>query len=167
MRFTKLGDMQAVTRITGPHHHFLGIQFSPCPTTALPVLERVSCDSIAAESEAFDSQNILCREVADGVSEANNRLGTHYTLSKIRYCADDLLIPGVYRQLAQALVEHVAQEKENLAVELAEKLDHRGRVRRIEVDEDGVWAVGPEGSASAADPRSLMNESRRAINVDK
>jgi len=167
MRFTKLGDMQAVTRITGPHHHFLGIQFSPGPTTALPVLERVSCDSIEAASEAFDSPKTLCREVVNGVSEANNRLGTHYAVSKIRYCADDLLIPGVYRQLAQALVEHVAQEKENPAVGLAEKSDHRGRVRRIEVDEDGVWAVGPEGPASAADPRSLMNESRRAINVDK
>lgn len=126
MQFTKLGDLQAVTRVTGPHHHFLGLQFSPCPTTALPVLERVSRDGAKAERETFDSGNILCRDVVDGVSEANNRLGTHYNVSKIRYCADDILIPGSYRQLAEALVEHVEQEKESPAVELSEKLARRG-----------------------------------------
>ncbi len=222
--------MQAVTRITGPHHHFLGIQFSPCPTTALPVLERVSCDSIEAEIGAFDSHNTLWREVVDGVSEANDRLGTHYAVSKIRYCADDLLIPGVYRQLAQVLVEHVAQESEGSAGELSKakfqeilkqlasiEIDRLGsqlselndrsfeakasaalekakkfvfpraveellaefgasatiqnesgsRGRAAQVGKEGEWLGIGLGPGATDDPQPLMNESRRAINVDK
>jgi hypothetical protein len=115
MQFTKLGDLEVVTRITGPHHHILGIELSPYPAPSSPILERVSFDRPEAELEAFDPQSGLCREVVDGVSEANDRLGTRFEVTKIRYCSDDVPIPGIYGRLAQALVEHVVQEQEGFA----------------------------------------------------
>jgi len=86
MQFTKLGDLEVVTRITRPHHYFLGIGLSLDPAPGPPILERVSCDRPEAELEAFDPKSGLCREVVDGVSEANDRSGTHFGVTRIRYC---------------------------------------------------------------------------------
>jgi hypothetical protein len=110
MRFTKVDDLDVVTRITGPTHHLLGVAFTPASTPAPPILERVSLDRPRAEVEPFDPERDLCREVLAGVREANERLGTHFGVTRIRYCADDPPTPGVYHRLAQALVEHVTEE---------------------------------------------------------
>lgn len=115
MQFTKLGDLEIVTRITGPHHHFLGLELSSGRAPGAPVLERVSGGAAEAEVEAFDLRDRLCREVVDGVAEANRDLGTRYRVIRIRYCAADPPIPGVYSRLARALVEHVVQERKSSA----------------------------------------------------
>jgi hypothetical protein len=107
MRFTKVGDLEVVTQITGPTHHLLGMVLEPASTPDTPILERVSIAHPRAEVEPFDPESALCREVLAGVQEANDRLGTHFGVTRIRYCADDLSVPGVYHRLAQALVEHV------------------------------------------------------------
>ena len=107
MRFTKVGDLDVVTRITGPTHHLLGMALSTAPVPAAPIVERVSLARPEAEVEPFDPERDLCREVLAGVRDANDRLGTHFGVTRIRYCADDPPIPGVYHRLAQALVEHV------------------------------------------------------------
>ena len=111
MQFTKLEDLDVVTRTNGPHHHFLGIGLSQVPVACMTVLERVSLENPEPQTEEFDSQKDLFREVMNGVSEANERLGTHFGVIKIRYCVDDPPIPGIYHRLAVALVEHVTQEK--------------------------------------------------------
>ena len=85
MQFTKLGDLDVVTRITGPHHHFLGIQFSPWLATT-PVLEVVSRDGNAIELVAPGPGEACYREVVDGVSEANDRLGTNYSVQNPFLC---------------------------------------------------------------------------------
>jgi hypothetical protein len=110
MRFTKVDDLDVVTRITGPTHHLLGVAFAPVSTPVSPILERVSLDRPRAEVEPFDPERGVCREVLAGVREANERLGTHFGVARIRYCADDPPVPGVYHRLAQALVEHANEE---------------------------------------------------------
>jgi hypothetical protein len=107
MRFTKVGDLEVVTRITGPTHHLLGMALTSASTPETPILEKVSLARPQAEVEPFDPERDLCREVLAGVQEANERLGTRFGVTRIRYCADDPPVPGVYHRLAEALVEHV------------------------------------------------------------
>jgi hypothetical protein len=113
MRFTRIGDLEVVTRITGPTHHFLGIALAPVPSAETPILERVSLDHPQAEVEPPDPENELCREVLETVRDINDRLGTQFGVTRIRYCSDDPPVPGIYRRLTQALVfERVISETE-------------------------------------------------------
>jgi hypothetical protein len=116
MRFTKVGDLEVVTRITGPTHHLLGMALTPSAATGQPVLEKVSHGHPKAEVETFVPESDFCREVMAGVREANERFGTHFGVARIRYCIDDPPVPGVYHRLAQALVEHVISERGRQAV---------------------------------------------------
>jgi hypothetical protein len=110
MRFTKVDNLEVVTRITGPTHHLLGMALTPASIPDTPIVEKVSLARPQAEVEPFDPERDLCREVLAGVQKANDRLGTHFAVTRIRYCADDPPIPGVYHRLAEALVEHVIAE---------------------------------------------------------
>jgi len=114
MRFTRIGDLEVVTRITGPTHNFLGLAFSTDAEPSTPILERVELESSKATIEPVDVGEDIRREVVEAVSEANQRLGTHFTVTKIRYCEDDTPVPGIHGQLAGSLVEHVAREQKNL-----------------------------------------------------
>jgi hypothetical protein len=107
MRFTKLGDLEVVTRITGPTHPFLGMALAPTSASITPIVERVCLDRPQVEFEPFDAKRDLCRDVLTAVQEPNDRFGTHLGVTRIRYCADDQPIPSVYHGLAKALVEHV------------------------------------------------------------
>jgi hypothetical protein len=117
MQFTRIGRLDVVTRISGPHHHFLGIEFSADGGSSTPQLERVGIAGVEAAVEPPGARADLRREVLDAVAEANSRLGTHLTVARIRYCADDPSLPGVYGRLARSLVEHVAQEEMNPGTE--------------------------------------------------
>lgn len=110
MQFTRIGDLDVVTRISGPHHHFLGVGLSTRESSSTPVVERVALSTDDVTIEPLDSPSDLRREVLEAVSEANRRLGTDFKVTKIRYCADDASIPGIYGRLARYLVEHVARE---------------------------------------------------------
>lgn len=114
MRFTRIGDLEVVTRIIGPHHHFLGLALSPDAEPKAPILERVGSENSEVMIEPIGVGDEFRREVVEAVSEANRRLGTHFTVTKIRYCGDDAPVPGIHGRLAGALVEHVAQEQKNL-----------------------------------------------------
>ena len=112
MQFTKIGDLDVVTRISGPNHHFLGVGLSTREAPSTPVLERVALEIDDVTVEPSDAPNDLRREVMEAVSEANRRLGTDFKVTKIRYCADDASVPGIYGRLARYLVEHVAREQD-------------------------------------------------------
>jgi len=112
MQFAKHGDLDLVTRISGPSHHLLGLVLSPVSQSETPVVERVSFDHPEPEVEPFDPENNLCRDVLTAVQDANARWGTHFGVTTIRYCADDPPVAGIYRRLAQALIEHVISEQE-------------------------------------------------------
>ena len=114
MQFTKIGELDIVTRVTGPTHHLLGMVLAPASTRETPILERVSIDHPQAEVEPFDPARELCREVLTAIQDANDRLGTHFGVTRIRYCVDDPPVAGIYGRLAHALVEHMfsGQEQE-------------------------------------------------------
>lgn len=116
MRFTRIGEFEVVTRIIGPHHHFLGLALSTDAEPAAPIPERVALGNSEVVVEPTGVGDELRREVIEAVSEANRGLGTHFTVMKIRYCEDDAPVPGIHGRLAGALVEHVAQEQKNLEV---------------------------------------------------
>jgi hypothetical protein len=123
MQFTKIGDLDILIRVTGPTHHLLGLVLSPGHGPEAPILERVSLDHPDPERERFDPERDVCREVLAGVQDANNRLGTHFVVTKIRYCADDPPVAGIYRRLAEALVEHMALGQETPASPSFEQAD--------------------------------------------
>jgi hypothetical protein len=111
MQFTKLGDLDVVTRITGPSHHLLGLVFSPLRSPEAPIVERVSFDHPQPEVEPFDPESVLCSDVLAAVQDANARWGTDFRVTRIRYCADDPPLSGIYGFLTKALVEHVITEQ--------------------------------------------------------
>lgn len=116
MRFTRIGDLDVVTRTTGPTHHFLGIVLTSGPGPESPVMERVSISHPEPRIEPFDRENTIYREVVEAVRDANKRFGAHYSLARLRYCADDPPSANVYHRLAQALVERaVSREREDAA----------------------------------------------------
>jgi hypothetical protein len=115
MQFTKVGELDIVTRVTGPTHHFLGMVLAPGSTPETPILERVSIDRPQAELEPFDPAREICREVLTAVQDANDRLGTRFGVVRIRYCVDDPPVAGIYGRLAHALVEHAFSEQEQEA----------------------------------------------------
>jgi hypothetical protein len=112
MQFFKHGDFNFVTLCTGPTHHLLGLVLSPLIRSEMPIVERVSFDHPEPEVEPFDPENNLCRDVLAGVQDANARWGTHFGVTAVRYCADDPPVAGIYRRLAQALIEHLISEQE-------------------------------------------------------
>jgi hypothetical protein len=111
MQFTKHGDLYVVTRITGPTHHMLGLVLSPVSPSGTPIVECVSFDHSQSEVEPFDPESALCRDVLTAVQDANTRWGTNFFVTKIRYCADDPPLSGIYGFLAKALVEHLLTEQ--------------------------------------------------------
>ncbi|MDR3618511.1 MAG: hypothetical protein P4L85_04105 [Paludisphaera borealis] len=112
MQFTRIGDLDVVTRVSGPHHHFLGVALSSGGEAPTPVLERVAFENSEVTIEPSDDRIDLRREVLEAVSEANRRLGTNFRVMRIRYCGDDASVPGIYGRLARSLVEHVAREQD-------------------------------------------------------
>lgn len=109
MRFSKSGDFEIVTRITGPIHHYLGLRFSSEPRHPGPIVEVLSLDRGASDAPALSDQRRIVDEVVRGVGAANRRLGTHYEVAGIRYCVDDSWRDGDYIALSETLVEHVAR----------------------------------------------------------
>ncbi len=88
MRFSKVQNLDVVTRIIGPTHNFLGIEFSEYPGEGrMPVLERWRSHD-EPKLEIVDPHSDLCREVMDGVATENDRLGTHVGVVRIR-CGPD------------------------------------------------------------------------------
>ncbi len=124
MQFSKIQNLDVVTRITGPTHNYLGIEFSAYSGEGnTPVLERLRTHDEPV-LEIMDPHTDLCREVMDGVAIANERFGTHLGVVRIRYIGDDSKVSGVYNQLAQSLVEHfVERQRQSSFVDESSTLD--------------------------------------------
>jgi hypothetical protein len=124
MQFNRVGDYEVITRITGPHHHFLGLRLAPGGGASLawstnvlasemhcraPLVEAVSLSGEVRRTEVRDDFKRIVDEVTQGLCAANAHLGTDYEVAAVRYCDADPPVPGIYADLAEQLVEHLAR----------------------------------------------------------
>src|SRR5438270_210444 len=107
MRFTTIGSLHVATRVTGPTHHLLGLELTRKSAGPIPTLESVSIAAPDPRSESWEENEPLRREVLEGVEEMNRRLESPYFVKNIRFCRDDCYVPGVYRRMTQALIDHL------------------------------------------------------------
>ncbi len=103
MRFTRRGDLIRVVHITGPTHNLLGLQLATEPISA--EVEELDAPG-TRQLEAADVQ----REVCAGVEDANAALGTRFTVQRIQFVPSDSGPASFYRDLAHAIVQHVAEK---------------------------------------------------------
>ncbi len=158
MQFTRIGDLDVVTRITGPHHNYLGIQFTPDIATAAPVLERISGDGSSIEPLTPDAGDAIWQEIVDGVSEGNRQLGTSYSIRRARICAGDPISKGVYGQLAHALLEHAVERDQAQGKDCG---------RAVQVGGEGIRLVGPMSGKVASQPGPPAKETGHFINANE
>jgi hypothetical protein len=111
MIFSRNGEFDVVARVSGPHHHYLGLVLRSDCGTALADVEDLDA---SLETGSVDSARLerLRSEVWRGIAAANEQLGTNYQASRIRFCGADPSLKDVYRILAQHLVEHVARSRD-------------------------------------------------------
>ena len=110
MKFSKNGPFDVVTRISGPHHHYLGVVLEIDRARSAVDVEGCTVDGSTAPVEPTCADE-LRSEVSSGINAANRRLGTRFGVSRIRYCLADPAVSGVYRAMAEHLVEHVEQSQ--------------------------------------------------------
>lgn len=104
MQFVRVGEYLAVSRITGPHHNLLQVRLSS------GVQEKPHCERLPPMGrcvhERLDEEELIGR-VLEGVSQANERLGTWYSVTHIRYVENDTKPEMVYGFLVLKLIEHM------------------------------------------------------------
>lgn len=104
MQFVKLGEFLAAARITGPTHNLLQIRFSNSSQ------ESLICECLPATSgcrHAPLDEEAIIKSVIDGIAEANQQLGSTYTISHIRYVENDTKPETVYGFLVKSILEHL------------------------------------------------------------
>jgi hypothetical protein len=114
MNYSKSGEFDVVTRITGPHHHYLALQMQ---TDAEPSYVAVECylaDGLIGPAEPTRESEIRS-EVSSGIDAANLRLATRFRASRIRFVASDPPLKGVYRIMSEGLVEHLGHVSGHVA----------------------------------------------------
>jgi hypothetical protein len=114
MNFSKSGELDVVTRITGPHHHYLALQLQTEVDPLFVDVEFCSADGLIGPAEPSRADEVRS-EVLKGIDAANERLATRYRASRIRFGASDPLLKDAYRAMAQRLVEHVCHLRGKIA----------------------------------------------------
>ena len=104
MQFVRDNDWYQAIRVTGPSHNLLALKLGE-PSAPGPSVERLSVSNKAPVIDADEVQ----RQVLEGVSQANAQLGTNYQIEAIRFVTTDTPSPTIYRFLAKAIVEQIAQ----------------------------------------------------------
>jgi hypothetical protein len=116
MNLSRSGELDVVTRITGPHRHYLALQLQ---TNGDPPFVDVECyfpDGLIGPVEPSRADEVRS-EVSGGIDAANERLATRYRASRIRFGGSDPPVNNVYRAMAERLVEHVCYQRGNIGVE--------------------------------------------------
>lgn len=104
MQFVKFGEFLAVARITGPTHNLLQIRLSNSPQ------EPLVCECLPATNacrHAHLDEAAIIKAVIGGIAEANQQLGSTYTISHIRYVENDTKPEAVYGFMAKRILEHL------------------------------------------------------------
>jgi hypothetical protein len=104
MQFSRVGDFLAASQITDLRHNLLQLRLSEAPQ-GIPVSECLPPVG-QRKGEPLDESELIAN-VLQGVSEANSRLGSHHSVTHIRYVEDDTKPESVYAYLTIKLVEHL------------------------------------------------------------
>jgi hypothetical protein len=107
MQFIRIGEYLAVSRITGPRHNLLQLRLaSERQATA------VECEKLPPVGSCvhapLDEQTLIAK-VLEGVALANAELGTAYSVTHIRYVANDTKPESAYAYMALKLIERLAR----------------------------------------------------------
>ena len=109
MQFHRIGEYLATSRITGPRHNLLQLRLASGSAAA------IECEKLppvgSCVHEPLDEQALIAN-VLQGVAEANAELGTVYSVTHIRYVANDTKPENAYAYMAYKLVHWLASEAE-------------------------------------------------------
>jgi hypothetical protein len=106
MQFTRFGTYYRVSRITGPTHNLLGIEFGQDANSADTFVEILH---VAGDSESRLSIDDVRQKVLQGVKEANEQLGTSYVVTRMQFVSGDSPPADIYRLLARSIAERLAK----------------------------------------------------------
>jgi len=104
MKFINNAPLYKVSRITGPKHNFLGLQFASIPSDVEPIVERLSVASSENEN-LIDSE--VAAQVKLGLAEARSFCRGTYWLEKIQYVPTDSSPAEIYRTLAVEIIRRI------------------------------------------------------------
>jgi len=105
MQFIRVSNYFKVARVTGPSHNMLAIEFCEADETSQIVVE--SLPSVGDEPAAL-LPDAVRQNVAEGVSEANQRFRTNYTVKRMQFVRNDSPPVETYRLLASSIIERLA-----------------------------------------------------------
>jgi hypothetical protein len=104
MHFVRIGEFLAASRITGPRHNLLQIKLGSQPQ------ETATCEVLPPQGscvhEPLNELQVVA-SVIEGVAEANQRFGTHYSVTHIKYVRSDTKPEAVYALLALEIIKHL------------------------------------------------------------
>lgn len=106
MRFTRIDNYLTASRITGPTHNLLQLRICTEPQVE-PV-----CESLPAIGKCVHdplNEKELVAMVVEGVMEANQQLGASYSVTHIRYVANDTKPEAIYGLLALKIIQHLVE----------------------------------------------------------
>ena len=104
MKFVNDAPLFKISRITGPKHNFLGLQFVKAPLVGEPVVERLSVSK--AEKEHLSDSEVVA-QVKIGLAEARSFCKGSYWLEKIQYVPSDSPPVEVYKELAVEIIRRI------------------------------------------------------------
>jgi hypothetical protein len=105
MRFGQTDGFLVASLITGPKHALLQLRLAKERLAVVP------CDPLPAIGDCRHREldaGLIVEAVLKGVAEANERIGSQFYPTHVRYVSDDTGPEGIYGVLAAALVEEVA-----------------------------------------------------------
>jgi len=100
VNFSRYGDWYRASRVTGPTHNLLGLEFGSSAHDVEVVAHPGKGQSL------LDPEAVL-REVQLGIGDANSVLKSDYSILRIEFVLDDSGPVEVYRWLARLIVERL------------------------------------------------------------
>ena len=98
MTYTRKGNFHCISRVTGPAHNFLAIEFGPNGGEC--VVERLGTQS---EPQTLTNSQVKAWVLA-GVAGANEEAGTSLSVCRIQYVAGDTPEAHIYKMMAREMV---------------------------------------------------------------
>jgi hypothetical protein len=106
MKFVNEAPLFKISRITGPKHNFLGLQFAESPLAGGPTVERLAVSFAESVEERLSDGEVL-DQIRSGLDEARNFCTGTYWLEKIQYVPTDSRPVEVYKDLTIEIVRRI------------------------------------------------------------